>query len=78
MLRQRFLEKNHAAQIFLDAACREQHRAIAATRLLGRFDSERLESLGDRRLAFVGGEDSAAGTGELENGRVKRAVGGHD
>jgi hypothetical protein len=28
-------------------------------------------------LAFVGGEDAAAGPRELENRRVKRVVGGH-
>ena len=70
-LAQRLVEEDDAADELLQVGRREEHVAVRAPVLLGRFEPDRVEALLDRAGALVGREDAAVVGDELPGGCVQ-------
>ena len=60
LLADRLVEENHAADEILGSLRREEKLPVLPARLLGGLDPDRVESLLDRPVALVRGEDALA------------------
>jgi hypothetical protein len=76
-LAERLLVQDDAADERAEPGRRQQQAAVRAPVRLGRLHADRLEPLGDRRAAFVGGEDALAGLDQRIDCRVQALAGVH-
>src|SRR4030095_7069290 len=77
VLTQRFLEQNPPREELLCAGRCEQQGSILAPRLVGGFDPDRLEALGDRGEASVTATGALAGRPRLGDRRLKLGTCAH-
>ncbi len=78
LLAERLLEKDHAADVARDARRRQQQMAVVAPRGGGRFDADGFEAPGDRRGAFIGGEQALAGLDQRGHRGLQFGASVHD